>query len=115
MEDKSVIDLKRRREKYLKAANQVFRKSEIIDDPLSLAHHNIQVLILLPNADIALAQWNKGKRGVCADCDELIEPRRMEVMPRAIRCIDCQRDEEARVEKKRREQESVGTMEINNG
>lgn len=35
-----------------------------------------------------------GGRSKCAECGDIITPRRLLVFPNAYRCIDCQRDHE---------------------
>lgn len=38
-----------------------------------------------------------GGDGICIECEEPIDPRRLAVQPRALRCIEHQRDHERRV------------------
>lgn len=42
----------------------------------------------------ALRRIDEGTYGRCADCDEPIPPGRLEVMPFAVRCRDCQSEAE---------------------
>jgi len=35
-----------------------------------------------------------GKRGVCEDCGDAIEPERLEFLPDATRCVGCQARQE---------------------
>jgi RNA polymerase-binding protein DksA len=39
--------------------------------------------------DAALARIDAGTYGRCANCGELIEPRRLEASPYAVQCTDC--------------------------
>lgn len=38
----------------------------------------------------ALDTMKAGHYGVCVDCEEAISPKRLQVMPWAVRCISCQ-------------------------
>lgn len=40
----------------------------------------------------ALARLNAGTYGICTDCGEAIDPRRLEALPFAERCISCAED-----------------------
>ena len=40
--------------------------------------------------DAALLRVADGSYGVCDVCDKPIDPKRLEVTPHALRCIDCQ-------------------------
>lgn len=40
--------------------------------------------------DAALARLEAGRYGRCEDCDERLEPARLEVMPSARRCFACE-------------------------
>jgi DnaK suppressor protein len=42
----------------------------------------------------ALERLDKGSYGVCAGCSEAIESERLEIIPYAIYCIKCQRENE---------------------
>lgn len=42
------------------------------------------------------------ERGICAECGEDIDPRRLVADPTAARCIICQLDEERRARHRRR-------------
>jgi DnaK suppressor protein len=52
--------------------------------------------IMLRNIDAALKRIDNGDYGICRDCEEPINPKRLEFDPTALRCIECQskRDEE---------------------
>ena len=51
--------------------------------------------VMLRNIDAALKRIDSGEYGICHDCDEPINPKRLEFDPTALRCIECQskRDE----------------------
>ena len=40
--------------------------------------------------DAALQRLDEGEYGRCQDCDRWIRPARLEIMPYAVRCRDCQ-------------------------
>ncbi len=40
--------------------------------------------------DAALMRVADGSYGDCAVCDKPIDPKRLEITPQALRCIDCQ-------------------------
>ena len=44
---------------------------------------------LLRGIDAALRRIEDGSYGLCCDCDEPIDPRRLEFDPTALRCVDC--------------------------
>ncbi len=48
----------------------------------------------LAQAEMALARLEAGTYGVCQVCRQPIDPARLEVLPSAILCVDCQRKAE---------------------
>jgi DnaK suppressor protein len=44
--------------------------------------------------DAALARLDAGRYGVCADCGDEIEERRLQALPFALACTDCARRRE---------------------
>lgn len=44
---------------------------------------------MLRGIDAALKRVDDGVYGLCVDCDEPIDPRRLEFDPTVLRCIDC--------------------------
>jgi DnaK suppressor protein len=44
----------------------------------------------LRDIDAALARMGDRSYGICVDCEDDIEPRRLAAFPMAKRCIDCQ-------------------------
>jgi DnaK suppressor protein len=42
----------------------------------------------------ALRKIDAGTYGICDDCEEEIPPKRLNVMPFALRCVDCQEKHE---------------------
>ncbi len=44
---------------------------------------------MLRNIDAALKRIDDGDYGLCCDCGEPIDPRRLDFDPTALRCIDC--------------------------
>ena len=51
---------------------------------------------LLTKIDEALARIEEGTFGACADCEEPIEPRRLEARPVSTLCIACKEKQEHR-------------------
>ena len=43
----------------------------------------------LQQVDAALARLDAGEYGVCRDCDQEIDPRRLAALPTALVCADC--------------------------
>lgn len=44
---------------------------------------------MLRNIETALIRIDDGSYGLCRDCDQPINPKRLEFDPTALRCIDC--------------------------
>jgi DnaK suppressor protein len=44
---------------------------------------------MLRNIAAALERFDSGEYGICQECGEPINPKRLEVDPTALRCIDC--------------------------
>ena len=66
------------------AASQVFAQQR----DLALHDRAAQQLILV---DSALARIETGAFGLCVRCGQTISAERLEALPWAARCIDCQR------------------------
>jgi DnaK suppressor protein len=66
------------------AASQVFEQQR----DLALRDHNRQHLAAI---DDALARLEAGTYGACSSCHLPIAPGRLEALPWAALCIDCQR------------------------
>ena len=66
------------------AASQVFEQQR----DLALRERNEQHLA---QVDAALGRLDAGTYGVCARCGRPIAPERLEAIPWAAHCIDCQR------------------------
>lgn len=66
------------------AASQVFSQQR----DLALRDRAETQLALV---DEALARLDEGTYGRCLDCGKPIPPERLEALPWAARCIDCQR------------------------
>ncbi len=52
--------------------------------------------IMLTQIDEALSRMDEGSFGTCEDCEEPIEPRRLEARPVSTLCIACKEREEHR-------------------
>jgi DnaK suppressor protein len=44
---------------------------------------------MLRNIELALKRLDAGDYGFCCDCEEPINPKRLEFDPTVLRCIDC--------------------------
>ena len=66
------------------AASQVFEQQR----DLALRDHNEQHLAAV---EAALARLDDGTYGACARCGRPIAPERLDALPWAAYCIDCQR------------------------
>ncbi len=66
------------------AASQVFAQQR----DLALRDHNQQ---LIEAVDAALARLDAGAYGICVTCGRAIAPERLEALPSAAHCIDCQK------------------------
>jgi RNA polymerase-binding protein DksA len=66
------------------AASQVFEQQR----DLALRDHNAQHL---EQVEAALARLEAGTFGACVRCGRPIAPERLEALPWAAYCIDCQR------------------------
>ncbi len=66
------------------AASQVFEQQR----DLALRDHSRQHLVAIEEA---LARLDAGTYGVCTSCHVPIAPGRLEALPWAALCIDCQR------------------------
>jgi len=44
---------------------------------------------MLRNIEMALARIENGEFGICRDCEEPINPKRLEFDPTVLRCVDC--------------------------
>lgn len=48
----------------------------------------------LKRIDAAIARMDQGTYGICPDCGEEIEPRRLRALPHAVRCQGCEEERE---------------------
>jgi DnaK suppressor protein len=63
-------------------------KAEVdLKTTLEIHNHNVAQQTRLQNA---LARIDAGTFGRCTECTDEIEPRRIEAMPEASLCVDCQ-------------------------
>jgi DnaK suppressor protein len=66
------------------AASQVFAQQR----DLALRDHN---QVLIEAVEAALARLDAGTYGICTSCGRLIAADRLEALPAAALCIDCQK------------------------
>jgi len=50
---------------------------------------------MLKSIEAALKRIDDGEYGLCRDCEEPINPKRLEFDPTALRCIDCESERES--------------------
>jgi DnaK suppressor protein len=55
-----------------------------------LFHHSNSVRGMLQNVENALSRINEGSYGECANCGNEIETKRLEAVPWARHCLECQ-------------------------
>lgn len=67
------------------------------DRAMTSRNKNRETLLLdhiegqLDDIDQALNRLETGTYGICTDCGENIQPARLDIMPTAALCIECQR------------------------
>ena len=77
------------------------------DDADALAdHERTEMLVsnaqaMLADINTALTRLDAGSYGICTNCGREIDPRRLEALPWASLCIDCQAALEAEVARRR--------------
>ena len=77
------------------------------DDADALAdHERTEMLVgnaqaMLADINTALARLAAGSYGICTNCGREIDPRRLEALPWASLCIDCQAALEAEAARRR--------------
>jgi RNA polymerase-binding transcription factor DksA len=71
-------------------------------DSTALAWALIQTLERkLDSIDHALRLARNGTYGICESCGERIDPARLEILPEATLCLNCQRQKERRNRRRR--------------
>ena len=65
-------------------ASDLYAREELVAEQVSLTRQ-------LSLVGDALARMRDGTYGMCVDCGQRIAPERLEALPEAARCIDCQR------------------------
>ncbi len=63
----------------------------------TLAHKDAEyqkrkLKLSIPRTQTALARIQSGLYGICTDCGEEIGTKRLEAVPAALLCIECQRE-----------------------
>jgi DnaK suppressor protein len=72
------------------------------DRAITFRNSNKAMLLLehvekqLADIDQALKRLDAGTYGICADCGEEIQPERLDIMPAAALCVECQRRQDRR-------------------
>jgi DnaK suppressor protein len=69
-------------------ATDLFEHELAIGLSHKIRHHLVEV-------DAALARIGAGTYGICEDCHQKIDAERLRALPRASRCLPCQRRAEA--------------------
>lgn len=65
-------------------ASDLYAREELVTERVTLERQ-------LTEVEDALARLRAGRYGRCVDCGHPISPERLEALPHAARCIDCQR------------------------
>ena len=52
----------------------------------------------LADIDMAIARIDEGEYGVCMECEETIDPKRLEVRPFSRYCVECKTEIEKQAE-----------------
>lgn len=68
-------------------ASDLFARESLLTSERQLEGHASSV-------EDALRRVRKGTYGICDDCGHAIAKERLEILPQAARCVDCQRREE---------------------
>jgi RNA polymerase-binding transcription factor DksA len=73
----------------------------LVDDVVVQERHSTVAVVSVLQAELRqierALQWAAdGHYGICEDCDAVIAPRRMQVVPAATRCISCQERNDVR-------------------
>lgn len=58
---------------------------------------DVALLAMRERIDAALVPRDASIDGVCIDCDEPIEPKRIKALPNCSRCIECAKRHEHRL------------------
>jgi DnaK suppressor protein len=90
--------------RYLKGEDREAIDEALDDGDWSVLEHTEAIKIrkfavhreMLLKIDESLRKIDEGTYGHCDDCGDEISPERLKVLPFAIRCRDCQEDEEER-------------------
>ena len=64
----------------------------------------------LVRVDQALARLEDGEYGVCSDCDTPIAAKRLEALPFAVRCRECEELHESREHARRVSRRAAGSL-----
>ena len=70
-------------------ASDLYAREELVTEQLTLRRE-------LDAIDDALGRLREGTYGTCVSCGKPIGAERLDAMPYAARCIDCQRRDDAR-------------------
>lgn len=55
-------------------------------------HASLKRRVAIPFIRAALLRMEKGTYGICVDCEDPIALARLETVPGAIRCTECQKE-----------------------
>jgi DnaK suppressor protein len=77
------------------------------DADIATALHDREVALFLEHTartqlgevDAAVARMQAGQYGICDDCHQEIDPERLRALPRASKCVSCQRKAELRAKR----------------
>lgn len=60
-----------------------------LETELAVGHSQDEILLAIR---AALARMDEGTYGICENCGRPISQQRLQALPYAVRCVDCQRD-----------------------
>ncbi len=69
--------------------SQAAAASQVFEQQRDLALHD-RAAVHLEDVESALARIDAGTYGACVDCGRPVAPERLEALPWAARCIECQ-------------------------
>lgn len=71
------------------------RASGGFEDELAMGLMQIEAA-QIEDIEAAIKRTDDGTYGICADCNKLIPRKRLEVLPFALRCLECEGTKERR-------------------
>lgn len=76
------------------ASSEAEESAQLHSDAAALDRLGDAERLELARIDAALARMDEGTYGACVECGEAIEPKRLRVLPHALRCQECEESRE---------------------